>query len=54
LFTDNRGGRWVSALPHMARIVSLLGPPPIDLLKGWDASPVTRRYFDKTGSYIHI
>ncbi|AEO67582.1 uncharacterized protein THITE_160781 [Thermothielavioides terrestris NRRL 8126] len=48
LFTDNRGGRWVSALPHMARIVSLLGPPPIDLLKGWDASPVTRRYFDKT------
>lgn len=46
LFTDNVGGRWRSALPHMARMISLLGPPPQDFL---DMTPVTRRYFDKNG-----
>lgn len=46
LFTDNRGGRWKSALPHMARMISLLGPPPQDLL---DITPVTKAYFDRNG-----
>ncbi len=46
MFTDNEGGRWKSALPHMARIISLLGPPPQNLL---DMTPVTKAFFDKTG-----
>ncbi|KAK4155789.1 Serine/threonine-protein kinase [Chaetomidium leptoderma] len=46
LFTNNEGGRWKSALPHMARMISLLGPPPQHLL---DSNPATKVYFDKTG-----
>ncbi|KAK2613298.1 hypothetical protein N8I77_000219 [Diaporthe amygdali] len=46
LFTDNNGGRWKSALPHMARMVSLLGPPPQSLL---DRSEETKEFFDKNG-----
>ncbi|KAH6847722.1 kinase-like domain-containing protein [Chaetomium sp. MPI-CAGE-AT-0009] len=46
LFTNNQGGRWKSAIPHMARMISLLGPPPQDLL---DVTPVTKAFFDKTG-----
>jgi serine/threonine-protein kinase SRPK3 len=49
LFTDNKGGRWKSALPHMARMISLLGPPPQDLL---DVTPVTKAYFDKNGTHL--
>jgi hypothetical protein len=30
----------------MARMISLLGPPPQDLL---DVTPVTKAFFDKTG-----
>jgi hypothetical protein len=48
LFNDNKGGRWKSALPHMARMISLLGPPPQDLL---DLTPVTKDFFDKSGEY---
>ncbi|KXX80341.1 Serine/threonine-protein kinase SRPK [Madurella mycetomatis] len=48
LFTNNEGGRWKSALPHMARMISLLGPPPQYLL---DMTPVTKDFFDKTGNY---
>ncbi|KAL1880227.1 hypothetical protein VTK73DRAFT_6055 [Phialemonium thermophilum] len=47
LFTDNKGGRWKSALPHMARMISLLGPPPQDLL---DGAPDTKKYF-KNGRF---
>ncbi|KAL2024254.1 hypothetical protein VTK56DRAFT_9410 [Thermocarpiscus australiensis] len=47
LFVDNKGGRWKSALPHMARMVSLLGPPPQDVL---DMSPESAKsYFNKKG-----
>jgi hypothetical protein len=46
LFNNNEGGRWKSALPHMARMISLFGPPPQDLL---DLTPVTKDFFDKTG-----
>lgn len=46
LFTDNTGGREKSALPHMARMVSLLGPPPQSLL---DKSDKTKHFFDKNG-----
>lgn len=47
LFTDNKGGRWKSALPHMARMISLLGPPPKELL---DLTPVAREFFGKSGN----
>lgn len=46
LFTDNTGGRSKSALPHMARMVSLLGPPPQSLL---EKSEKTKHFFDKHG-----
>ncbi|KAK3293055.1 kinase-like domain-containing protein [Chaetomium fimeti] len=45
LFTNNEGGRWKSARPHMARMISLLGPPPQYIL---DMTPVTKGFFDKT------
>lgn len=45
LFNNNEGGRWKSALPHMARMISLFGPPPQDLL---DLTPVTKEFLDKT------
>ncbi|OAA66452.1 Protein kinase-like domain protein [Niveomyces insectorum RCEF 264] len=51
LFTDNRGGRWKSALPHMARMISLLGPPPQDLL---DTTPVTKAYFERDGRPFYL
>ncbi|KUI57076.1 Serine/threonine-protein kinase SKY1 [Cytospora mali] len=44
LFDDNAGGRWKSALPHIARMISLLGPPPQHMLNGTAA---TKDYFDK-------
>lgn len=47
LFTDNNGGRWKSAMPHMARMVSLLGPPPQSLL---DRSEETKKFFNKNGT----
>ena len=46
LFNDNTGRRWKSASVHMARMVSLLGPPPQDLL---DITPVTKQFFDRAG-----
>ncbi|KAK4233626.1 Serine/threonine-protein kinase [Achaetomium macrosporum] len=52
LFTDNKSGRWKSALPHMARMISLLGPPPEGLLADWRIStPVIKRFFDKDGRF---
>jgi serine/threonine-protein kinase SRPK3 len=49
LFTDNKGGRWKSALPHMARTISLLGPPPQELL---DKTTATKDFFDKHGRLL--
>jgi serine/threonine-protein kinase SRPK3 len=46
LFTNNEGGRRKSAPAHMARMVSLLGPPPQDML---DIPPASKRFFDKEG-----
>lgn len=46
LFNDNAGGRWKSALPHMARMISLLGAPPQHMLDGTTATKV---FFDKHG-----
>lgn len=46
LFTDSTGGRWKSAVPHLARMVSLFGPPPQSLL---DRSEKTKQFFDKHG-----
>ncbi|ROV98386.1 hypothetical protein VMCG_07192 [Cytospora schulzeri] len=46
LFNDNAGGRWKSALPHMARMISLLGAPPQHMLDGTTA---TKEFFDKNG-----
>lgn len=46
LFTNNAGGRWKSARPHMARMIRLLGPPPQHLL---EMTPVTKAFFDKKG-----
>ena len=51
LFTNNQGGRWKSALPHMARTISLLGPPPQDML---DMTNATKEYFDKKGKRKRI
>ncbi|KAG8156846.1 hypothetical protein KVR01_013259 [Diaporthe batatas] len=48
LFTDNSGGRFKSAVPHMARMISLLGPPPQSLL---DKSPKANEFFDKHGQF---
>ncbi|ROW06352.1 hypothetical protein VPNG_07516 [Cytospora leucostoma] len=48
LFNDNAGGRWKSALPHMARMVSLLGPPPQYML---DSAPAAKKFFDKKGQF---
>ncbi|KAG8157048.1 hypothetical protein KVR01_013038 [Diaporthe batatas] len=47
LFRDSSGGRWQSALPHMARMVSLLGPPPKHML---DESAATDKFFDEDGN----
>ncbi|KAK4119482.1 hypothetical protein N657DRAFT_684426 [Parathielavia appendiculata] len=46
LFNDTNGGQSKSALPHMACMVSLLGPQPQDLL---DMTPVTEEFLDKSG-----
>ncbi|POS74249.1 hypothetical protein DHEL01_v207365 [Diaporthe helianthi] len=48
LFTDNAGGRSKSALPHMARMISLLGPPPQSLLQ---KSSKTNEFFDEYGEF---
>ncbi|KAK4221166.1 Serine/threonine-protein kinase [Podospora fimiseda] len=40
------GGRWKSALPHMARIISVIGPPPEGFLDGVDAAD---EYFEEDG-----
>ena len=46
LFTNNQGGRRKSALPHMARMIGILGPPPQELL---DSTYGTDDFFDKNG-----
>ncbi|KAH8787907.1 putative serine/threonine protein kinase [Diaporthe sp. PMI_573] len=47
LFRDSQGGRWQSALPHMARMVSLFGRPPQHML---DQSAATDKFFEENGN----
>ncbi|KAK4233681.1 Serine/threonine-protein kinase [Achaetomium macrosporum] len=55
LFPDNKGGRWKSAMPHMARIISLLGQPPEGLLATWrESTPVYKEFFDKGGDHLVV
>jgi hypothetical protein len=50
LFTDNKGGRRRSRMSHLARMISLLGPPPKDLLDTWrESTPAYKWVFDKDG-----
>ena len=51
LFTDNKGGRDKSAITHMARMISLLGPPPQEML---GQSHISKEYFDKHGRHFSL
>ena len=51
LFTDNKGGRDKSAITHMVRMISLLGPPPQEML---DQSHISKDYFDKHGRHFSL
>lgn len=49
LFTERLPSREESEAAHLARMVALLGPPPLDLVKRGSKS---WRYFDENGNFI--
>lgn len=48
MFTERLPNREGSGAAHLARMVALLGPPPLDLLKRGSES---WRYFDDRGRF---
>jgi hypothetical protein len=49
MFTERQPSRDASTPAHIARMIALLGPPPIDLIKRGQFSTL---FFDEEGKFI--